>query len=114
MHITVQIEAPSALFCSSTPRSGLEEKKHLKQILKVHGGAKTLPFTDWRMLWILVGNRRSPGNRSDPKIVQGFSMNLTMLCLLIFPFWKINPDIVKCLYTLVKILAKACFDPDSF
>ena len=73
MHITVQIEAPSALFCSSTPRSGLEEKKHLKQILKVHGGAKTLSFTDWRMLWILVGNRRSPGNRSDSKILQGFS-----------------------------------------
>ena len=73
MHITVQIETPSALFCSSTPRSGLEEKKHLKRNLQLHGGAKTHSFTDWRMLWILVGNRRSPGNRSDSKILQGFS-----------------------------------------
>ena len=34
-----------------------------------NGEAKTLSFTDWRMLWILVRNRRSPGNKSDSKIL---------------------------------------------
>ena len=64
------------------------------------------------MLWILVGDRRSPGNRSDSKILQGFSIvnEFNHALFINFPFWKINPvflDIVNFLYTPVEILAKA-------